>query len=311
MVAAHRTSASAKQAICKKVVSILKKRYRSKIPKSDRTVLDTILYAICLENASARQADDAFARLESDFHDLNEIRVSSVKELESIFSDMEQPEWRALAIRTFLQHVFEKKYSFDFESIRRKTVDLANKQLKRIRNLSPFIRAYTLQIALGSHIIPIDESLANTAIWLGLADPNSKCDQASESIKPAVRKADSPVFCHLLRCLASDPKVKRTFDSANKQAPEDGYDVTTATERLTDLFNRADSRTKKVSSRKKSSPKKPASKKTASRKTVTSSSRSRAGGKSKSAAQKKVAKKRSTAKRGNSRSQANKPRPGR
>lgn len=311
MVAAHRTSASAKQAICKKVVSILKKRYRSKIPKSDRTVLDTILYAICLENASARQADDAFARLESDFHDLNEIRVSSVKELESIFSDMEQPEWRALAIRTFLQHVFEKKYSFDFESIRRKTVDLANKQLKRIRNLSPFIRAYTLQIALGSHIIPIDESLANTAIWLGLADPNSKCDQASESIKPAVRKADSPVFCYLLRCLASDPKVKRTFDSANKQAPEDGYDVTTATERLTDLFNRADSRTKKVSSRKKSSPKKPASKKTASRKTVTSSSRSRAGGKSKSAAQKKVAKKRSTAKRGNSRSQANKPRPGR
>ena len=288
MSAAQKTKASDKQAICKKLVSILRKRYKAKIPKNDRSVLETILFAICLENTSVRQAESAFVRLEDEFHDLNEIRVSSITELESAFRGTEKPEWRALAVRSMLHYVFEKHFEFEFEAIRRKTLELASRQLSTIRHLSPFIRAYTLQQMLGTHMVPVDDCMCNAAIWLGLVEPGSTTEQVSDVLKPAIRKADAPLFCHLLRCLASDPRVKKTFDAANRQAPEEGYDVTSAPERLPELFVQADALAKKTAAKNKAAKKKP-SKQSAAR------SRPRSTSGPKSADKKKPAKKRTAA----------------
>ncbi len=295
MSAAQRIKASDKQAICKKLVSILRKRYKARIPKSDRSVLETVLFAICLENASIRQAECGFARLEDEFHDLNEIRVSSITELGTAFRGMERPEWRALGVRSMLHYIFEKHFAFEFEAIRRKTLELARKQLRAIQHLSPFVRAYTLQQILGSHVVPIDDLMGNAAIWLGLAEPGSDTEQVSDALKPALRKADAPLFCHLLRCLASDPRVRKTFDAANRQAPQGGYDVMSAPERLPELLAQADARAKKAAAKKK------AARKTAKKKKPTEQSgarsRSRSANEQKSTDKKKAAKKRASTNR--------------
>jgi endonuclease-3 len=67
--------ASAKQAVVKKLVTLLKKRYGKSLSKNDRPVLETIVYAVCLENTTSAVADENYARLSGVFHDLNEIRV--------------------------------------------------------------------------------------------------------------------------------------------------------------------------------------------------------------------------------------------
>ena len=84
MAAAQRPKASDKQSVCRKLVTLLKKRYKAKVPTDDRSVLETILYSICLENASVRQADAAFARLESQFFDLNESEQEALADTTSI-----------------------------------------------------------------------------------------------------------------------------------------------------------------------------------------------------------------------------------
>ena len=130
--------ASEKQKITKKLVSILKKHYKGNVPKVERPVLETVLYAICLENCTLEEADAAFERLFSSFHDLNEARVSSMFELTDVFDGLEAPEWKAMRVRKTLHHVFETHYAYDLEILRRKTLDLAQKHLKRIKALSPF-----------------------------------------------------------------------------------------------------------------------------------------------------------------------------
>ena len=291
MAAAQRTKASDKQAIAKKLMMILKKQYTGSVPKSDRPVLETILYAICLENSSDSRAEAVYARLESTFHDWNEMRVSSISELTDVFHDVDRPERRALQVRCALHYLYEKHFKFEFESLRRKTLDLAEKQLRKIKELSGFVRLFTLQSALGSHLVAVDDFMCGAAIWLGLADLGSTPLSASESLKSAVRKADGPLFCHLLRSLASDPLVKGTFVLKNLRPPPEGFDLELAPKRLRELFEQALTRAKVSAVRKKTAKKAPAQKKTATTSTTAAKSRTAAvsRSKNKSTAQKKAA----------------------
>lgn len=225
-----------RQEVTRKLVNILRKHYKASGPKKERPVLETLLYAVCLEDTSHEQAEEAFNRLYASFHDLNEIRVSSISELTAVFDGLDNPEWRAARVRGVLQHVFEKHFEFAFEALRRKTAELATKQLTRIRDLSPFVRNYALNISLGSHVIPADQRMTNAAIWMGLLHANETPQQAAELLKVVVRKADAPQFCMLLRSIAVDPKLSKAFDFSKYPIPDGGFDLSTAPERLEKLF---------------------------------------------------------------------------
>jgi endonuclease-3 len=225
-------------AVAHKVLGILRKKYGHALPKQALPVLETLLFAACLENVSQELADTAFARLQGSFHDLNEIRVSSISEIEHVLGDLPQPEWRALRIREVLQFTFENYYSFDLDQVRRKTLDLAEKQLAQIRYLTPFIRAYTLQHCLGAHVVPVDELSRTVLAWLGLVPRDSSAEAAGEEMKAALRKNESVLFCHLIRALASDRKYAGTF-SVQGSAPEGGgSDLATAPKRLVEHLAR-------------------------------------------------------------------------
>src|SRR5260370_32218408 len=159
MVAANRSKSADKQEVCRKVTSLLKKAYSATPSKQDLPVLETLLYAVCLENAAPEQAGAVYARLLNAFHDLNEVRVSSISELKPVFEDLGDADWRAARVKGALQYVFETNYAFDFESLRRKTAELATRQLSKIPALSPFVRAYVMQHCLDSHILPIDDRI--------------------------------------------------------------------------------------------------------------------------------------------------------
>jgi hypothetical protein len=120
---------------------------------------------------------------------------------------------------------------------------LATKQLHKIRDLSSFDRNYTLQTALGTHVVPADQSMTNAAIWLGLAAPGETPEQAAETLKSAVRKADVPVFAHYLRCVAVDPRLVKAFEPGKGSPP--AADPQTMVERLEALFKECDSAARK------------------------------------------------------------------
>ncbi len=150
---------------------------------------------------------------------------------------------------TFLKRIS----SSPSRGLRRKTLELATKQLFKIRDLSPFDRNYTLQSALGTHVVPADRLMTNAAIWIGLAAPGETPEQAAETLKSAVRKADVPVFAHYLRCLSVDPRLVKAFEPG-KQAAAHAADPQTMIERLETLFKEADSAAKKAGKKQAAGP---------------------------------------------------------
>ena len=238
MAVFKKTKASDLHSLCKKLVALLKKHYKPAGHKKDKPVLETMLYAVCLENATQEQADAAFDRLHESFHDYNEIRVSTFLELAGCFEGMSEPDARAARVRAVLQYVFEINFDFDFEPLRRKTMELAEKQLQKIRFVSPFIQLYTLQKSLGAHTVPVDDRLRDVAVWLGLALPSASTLEVAEGLKSAVMKADTATFCEFSRGLSLDERLTPTFSKT--KAPAEGFDLDDMFSRIEELLRNAD-----------------------------------------------------------------------
>lgn len=229
--APKKLKAADRQELLSKVLGVLKKRYKTAPPKHSKPVLETLMFAVLLEDAPHDQAEEAFDSLLKSFFDLNEIRVSSVAEIEDALGELPDAGWRALRIREILQYCFEKFFAFDMEPLRRKTLDVAEKSLDKIKYLTPFAREFTLLHSLGAHAIPLDSSSHEFLGWLGLATADN-IRQAMDDVRGAVRKADVPAFLHLVHSMGSDPAFHGSFRMKPSEKAAGGGDPHTAVERL-------------------------------------------------------------------------------
>lgn len=235
MASAVRTKTADKQALLKKLHPVVKKLH--KLPSSPEfPVLETMLYAVCLEDSPIEEAQAAYEQLRAAFTDLNEARVSSVTELQEALGSLHNSEWKAYRYKGVLQHVFDKNYTFEFEGLKKRTLELAQKQLVKIKSATPFVRTYTLHAVLGAHVIPLDESSIHTLVWLGLAMPGQNADEISESLKTTVKKAEVDSFCGMIRALATDSNLRSAFNKEVYPHPPEGFDAGTAMERLAELM---------------------------------------------------------------------------
>lgn len=218
MVTTKATKAADKSQVCRRFVTALHKMYGKSVPKIELPVIETLLFAACLEDNPWAPAEAGLKKLLASFFDLNEIRVSSVNELELVLSPLNKADWKGLRIRSILRSIFESTYSYDFEKLRRQTMEQAVKTLKKMTEVTPFIRDFVLHEILGSHIVCLDESMLTTAKWLGLVPETADLHEGSEYLKGGLKKSEVSEFCYLLRCLATDPKfVPRFVDHADTE----------------------------------------------------------------------------------------------
>lgn len=211
MGTAKATKAADKSQICRKLVTALQKIYGKSVPKIELSVVETMLFAACLEDNPWASAEVGLKKVLASYFDLNEVRVSSVSELEQSLAPLKDADWKGLRIRSILRFVFETTYSYDYEKLRRQTLEQAVKTLKKVNDITPFIRDFILHEILGSHIICLDNSMLTAARWLGLVPAKADLHDASEFLKGGIKKSEVSEFCHLLRCLATDPKYSPRF----------------------------------------------------------------------------------------------------
>jgi endonuclease III len=170
-----------------------------------RGVLQQFIYGVCREDATAEQADRAYRTLCDRFFDWNEVRVSSSRELEEVFADMSNAEARAQRLIAFLQEVFETTFSFDLDSLQKKGLKQAAKQLSRYQASNEYVSAWVVQRSLGGHAIPLDEATLRCSRRLGLIEGNETGrDAARASLEHLVPKAKGSQFTDLISTLAGE-----------------------------------------------------------------------------------------------------------
>jgi len=146
-------------ALINKTIKLVKKNYTAVAPNKQRSVLEHLLFACCLENTAHDVADQVFESLARDYFDWNEVRVSSIRELAEAFKPLNDPEDSAKRVKRALQSVFESLYSFDMEPLKKQNIGKSIQQLTQYKGTTPFIVAYVTQNGLGGHSIPVNNGL--------------------------------------------------------------------------------------------------------------------------------------------------------
>ena len=201
-----------KQRTLTKLLTVLGKSYDAQLPK-ELSVLDHLLLGVVQEGMGFSQSIEAYQKLISAFHDLNELRVSHVDEvMDSLVEGVPDRALKAKRITQILQFVFETTYSYDLEQMKKKPLKQAQKQLSKIQGTNPFIVNAVVQRSLGGHALPVDEPMVSLLRQLQILEEEETVEQMQATLEHLIPKAKGLAFCvHLSELAFEGPKKQKTL----------------------------------------------------------------------------------------------------
>jgi endonuclease III len=191
------------------VQALLKKRYKIGPAIEKMSILEAVVYGICHEDSTREQANQALSRFKDDFFDWNEVRVSSLEEIQGVVAGMTDVEGRAFRIRRFLRQMFEKTYGFNLDLLTKKPQKEAIKALEEYDAMaSDYVLATVIRLALAGHAIPVDAATTRALVRLGVAEESPDAPALRGLLERAVPKNRGGEFSDLIEELAHDTCVE-------------------------------------------------------------------------------------------------------
>ena len=187
------------------VQTLLKERYKLE-PGPDRlSILEAVVFAICHEDTTRADAVRALTLLKENFFDWNEVRVSSLEEIQGVMKALDNPEPRALQIRRFLRQLFEKTYGFSLDALLKKPQKESIKSLEEYETFgSDYVMATVTRLALAGHAIPVDAPALRALTRLGVVEDEADVPTTRGVLERAVPKNRGAEFVDLINELAHD-----------------------------------------------------------------------------------------------------------
>ncbi|MCC9643381.1 hypothetical protein LOC71_13940 [Rhodopirellula sp. JC740] len=207
-------SATNRAKLITKLQTALKKHYDVPPATPSRPLLEHALYACLLEDCPADLADEGLAKLEQDYFDWNEVRVTTVTELAGVLSSLPDANKAAQRLKSILQAIFEEFYSFDLDHLKKENLGKAVAKFEGMEPMTPFVLSYIIQHGLGGHSIPIDYSAMVVMLVTGIASQSEAADGRVPGLERAVPKSKGVEFAALLH----QPAVALTIDPKDKNA---------------------------------------------------------------------------------------------
>ncbi len=193
----------ARQKDVKSFFNKLKKRCPNSpiVLSKDRKVLEHVVFAIFLENATFEQARNSFVALQSYFIDWNEIRIAKAEEIARVVNGKADELARVANIgqeatrvgerlRRTLQWIFDKTYKFELEDQRANGYEEVVDFLRSIPYCTRFMAEYVSLFVFGRPIVPLDESSLRVLRLLGAVSVKDDTEVVVE-LEDSLKEADA------------------------------------------------------------------------------------------------------------------------
>ena len=195
-------SAKQRADLITKLYKFVKKNYQVIDFPSNRTVLEHLIYGCCLENSTFEAADEAFAKLQENYFDWNEIRVTTIAELTEVTKGLGDPPAAGASVKKTLQGVFEHYYQFDLDFLRKENLSKAVLTFQKCRGVSPFVVSHVAQNGLGGHSIPLDTAIMGLFYVLGIVTRDEAFKGKVSGLERTIPKAKGAEFFNLVHQFA-------------------------------------------------------------------------------------------------------------
>jgi len=185
-----------------KLFKVASQKYQPVLPPPDRKVLEHLVYSCLLEDSTSEGADEVFARLQLDYCDWNEIRVTTTVELAEFMKSLTDADEAASRLRKSLHGLFEAHYTFDLDNLKKENLGKAVEQIGKYRGMTPFTISYVTQHALGGHSIPLDSSMMFLMFTLGIVDESEIGSMKVTGLERVIAKNQGIEFASVVHQLA-------------------------------------------------------------------------------------------------------------
>lgn len=195
-------SAKNRADLINKLFRVAKKEYDFIKPASNRNVFEHMLYGCCLENSTNEAADEAIAKLQENFCDWNEVRVTTVDELAESGKGLGNPKENAISVKQTLYGVFEKYFTYDLDFLKKENLSKSVATFESFKGVTPFVISYVAQNGLGGHSIPIDRSMMSMFYVLGIVTEEEAAKGRVPGLERTIAKSKGVEFFAVVHQLA-------------------------------------------------------------------------------------------------------------
>lgn len=161
------------------------------------------------ETTEAR-VDEAMVVIDREFVDLNELRVATELEMQSMlgvkFPDIERKAVRIVAI---LNAIFEKEGTLSFERLKTLGKKEARAFLRELPEMTPYVEAYTLMYGLESPAVPVDRELVALLVEEEAVDEGSTLEDVQKWLEGAMKVEEMHAFFQGSRALVGERLGKK------------------------------------------------------------------------------------------------------
>ena len=176
-------------------------------------VLTIVLYHGMHLTMPWEKALKAYQALQQEFVDWNEIRVSSLREIQEHLRGADNSLELAVFLKDFLEHVQKERHNLDLETLVEENLTDVRRFFRGVRGIDPATVDLVLSLRKEHPVFPMTASMETLLVKLGVSPKAATRDQRQKSLFSLIGDPDTSLTLHhFLVDLARDLSLERPVD---------------------------------------------------------------------------------------------------
>ena len=155
------------KAISRHVASVYR-RFDRAFKNYPKDILDLIVFHKFHFFMPEDDALQAYRRLKTSFVDWNEVRISSVKEIQEIFDGVPDALEIAIFVKDFLEFLHRENQSVSLEFLTQKTLAEIRRYLKQVKGIEPATISLVLLLRKEHPVFPLSAPMERSLVRVGV-----------------------------------------------------------------------------------------------------------------------------------------------
>jgi len=152
-----------------------------------------------------QRAAAAMDAIQHEFVDLNELRVATDLEIQALlgprYPDVEK---RVEMITRALNYIFEKEHTLSLDRLKTLSRRDARAFMQSVPDLHPFVEAFVMLHAFGSHAVPLDDAMLELLVESGAVEAGTPLVEAQKFVEHQLKSGECYDFYASVRRMALD-----------------------------------------------------------------------------------------------------------
>ena len=185
--------------------------------------IEVMVYSFLLWEATAKQADDAMAKIREAIVDFNDLRVFLPNEIVTLIgSRYPLALERAQRMKSSLHSIYLSQHAVSLDHLASAGKREAKALIESLEGIPPYVSARVLQRCFGVHIIPVDDRLVDLFVEAKVLTEIVDSGELSSWMSRQVKSADGQAFEASIRAFVDEspkPPKRPTPKPVKKPAP--------------------------------------------------------------------------------------------